>query len=820
MLIMKSKNKVAWLMVMLLVLQVVAPVGVVSFAGANDIVLNTSHVDDSDKNGYEVSESDIDVDDDFNLTIYAISTANTDTTIFAEVSGSNFEPEDGSSKKSASITATSGSTTEFNFSLIRTGNSNSLTVTFTDQSGATIGSETIYIEEADKIDTSSDDDDDDDSSEDPDVILDMDAAVQEFVAGKDATLYIRLDALEKMASDVKVTFTDDADDLPFIFEDSKPYFYVDRVSKTGKVIEKDITISPLAKSKVYGLGIKIEYENSDDVSFTEETTLYVKITNDEVEPILGVSEYKFSGEKLRPDGGKQAVAIRIKNSGTLEARDVRAQLKGFTVDGLHIDGDVDTKAISKINGGQEELVYFTIKPSDNASTGQHPLELVMTYNDEAGNEYSKTANIYVPVEGKDSEAIEMEVSELVYPDRINAGDTFELSFKLTNLSEVDAKSVELELEYPSGFVPKASPKKYVKDLEGGASYEHKYLMMAKEDVETNHYDMYINVNYKAEGDDEEGSIKEYVGVGVDGSSGLGRPKILIDDYSFEGETVMAGEEFELNLRFFNTSSDDIVKNIKVSVSSDDGVFSPVDSSSSFFIERIGRQDYADYVLKLETKRDASVKTYNLNLVMEYEDGEGNAYDSQEQPYKEEESLGIPVSQPVRLETGDIMTPFEAYIGNPADIEVEFYNMGRSAMYNMFVKLEGDFRSQDSSYFVGNFDSGNSEYFMASVIPEEEGEIVGKIVFTFEDALGNPSTVEKEFSFFAMGAPDYGNEFEGEFPIDGEYPGDMGMDGEEGGSKIWLYVGGALVAVAALVVFVRYRKKKKLEMLQALEDDDE
>ncbi len=238
------------------------------------------------------------------------------------------------------------------------------------------------------------------------------------------------------------------------------------------------------------------------------------------------------------------------------------------------------------------------------------------------------------------------------------------------------------------------------------------------------------------------------------------------------------------------------------------MFSPVDSSSSFFIERIGRQEYTDFALRLETKRDAQVKTYNLKLVMEYEDGEGNAYDSQEQPFKEEESLGIPVSQPVRLETGDIMTPFEAYIDNPADVEVEFYNMGRSSMHNMFVKLEGDFRSQDGSYFVGNFESGNSEYFMASVIPEEEGEVIGKVVFTFEDALGNPSVVEKEFSFYAEAAPEFGNEFEGDYPMDGEFPDDMGMNGEDGGNKIWLYVGGALVAIAAIVVFIRYRKKEK------------
>ena len=814
MLNMKSKYKVAWLMTVLLILQVMMPVGMMSFAdtvSSTKVTVSDYSVKDTDNSNID----DIDIEDEFRIVINVDSNNDVDGDVFAEISGSNFEPNGDTSKEKISSNSVS-------FSLVRVGNGNSLSIVFTDNSGQ-IGSERIYIKEAEKIETSSKDDDDDNnpSEKDPDLVLDMDASVQEFTAGQEGKLRVNLDVLERTATDIKITFTDSAEDLPFIFEDSKPYIYLDKLTKNGTTVTKDITISPLAKSKVYGLNLKFEYKNTSEDKYTKEVVLYVKITNAEIEPILGISEYKFSQSKLvAGEDGKQAVAIRIKNSGTLEARDVRAQLTGFTAEGIHIDNDVDTKAISKIDGGQEELIYFTIKPADSASSGQYPLELQLTYNDEAGTDYTKTANVYVPVEGKDSEAIEMEVTDMVYPENVTAGETFDISFKLTNLSEIDAKYVELEMEYPAGFVPKKSPKKYIKDFETGAEIEHTFKMMAKEDVETNHYDMYINVSYKAEGDDEEESIKEYVGVGVDGSSGLGRPKILVDDYTFEGDTVMAGEAFDLNLRFFNTSSDDIVKNIKVSVASDDGVFSPVDSSSSFFIERIGRREYADFVLRLETKRDAQVKTYNLNLTMEYEDGEGNAYDAQEQPFKEEESLGIPVSQPVRLESGDIMTPFEAFVGNPADIEVEFYNMGRSAMYNMFVKLEGDFQTQDGSYFVGNFESGSSDYFMASIIPEQEGEIAGTVVFTFEDALGNPSRVEKEFSFFAAGAPEFDENMDGDFPEGGDFPDGMGMEDEEGSSKLWYYIAGGVLAVGALVWYLRRRKKKKQELLQALEDDDE
>ncbi len=98
-----------------------------------------------------------------------------------------------------------------------------------------------------------------------------------------------------------------------IFEDSKPYLYLDKLTKNGTTVTKDITISPLAKSKVYGLNLKFEYKNTSEDKYTKDVVLYVKISNAEIEPILGISEYKFSQSKLvAGEDGKQAVAIRIK----------------------------------------------------------------------------------------------------------------------------------------------------------------------------------------------------------------------------------------------------------------------------------------------------------------------------------------------------------------------------------------------------------------------------------------------------------------------------------------------------------------------------
>ncbi|MDW7661025.1 MAG: hypothetical protein SCL54_06275, partial [Bacillota bacterium] len=254
------------------------------------------------------------------------------------------------------------------------------------------------------------------------------------------------------------------------------------------------------------------------------------------------------------------------------------------------------------------------------------------------------------------------------------------------------------------------------------------------------------------------------------------------------------------------------RNIKVTLSSEENVFTPVDSSSSFFVSNIGPNQVAKHTISLKTKIDANVKIYALTTKMEYEDSSGNAYDQNNNPFEETEVLSVAVAQPVRLETSELVLPFEIYSGQPFYIEQEFYNMGKSTMYNMMVKLEG-VQTNEGSYFVGNFEAGSSDYFSAQIFAQEMGLFEGKLVYSFEDALGNISTVEKDFSYSVIEAPVF----------DGEFPGgpiDPGMPMEEPSNNGWVkYAIGAAILFAIVLFFIlRSRKKKRLaKELEALDE---
>ena len=85
------------------------------------------------------------------------------------------------------------------------------------------------------------------------------------------------------------------------------------------------------------------------------------------------------------------------------------------------------------------------------------------------------------------------------------------------------------------------------------------------------------------------------------------------------------------------------------------------------------------------------------------------------------------------------------MGQSFPVTLDFYNMGRSTLYNMMVKCEGNFDIQDANYFAGNFEPGRTDYYEAYITPTEPGEIKGAVIFTFEDSWVKVLKL-KEFEF--------------------------------------------------------------------------
>ena len=146
-------------------------------------------------------------------------------------------------------------------------------------------------------------------------------------------------------------------------------------------------------------------------------------------------------------------------------------------------------------------------------------------------------------------------------------------------------------------------------------------------------------------------------------------------------------------------------------------------------------------------------------------------------------------------------------------------MGKSGVYNVTASLRGEgFDMQESSYYIGNIESGREEYYDAEFFPNIAGDINIELVVTYEDANGNQK--EKVIPFTVSAQEMYvEDDMMWEEPI---YDDGMMMEGpvEESSlpSWIWYAVGGGAGLVILIVIIVVVKKKRESSL--GVDEDDE
>ena len=141
-------------------------------------------------------------------------------------------------------------------------------------------------------------------------------------------------------------------------------------------------------------------------------------------------------------------------------------------------------------------------------------------------------------------------------------------------------------------------------------------------------------------------------------------------------------------------------------------------------------------------------------------------------------------------------------------QIKYYNMGKTTLNNLRIAVSGDFTIDgDSSQYVGNMANGRSDSFSFNFIPNGEGDMNGKAVFTYENAQGEEQVIEKEFTFNIQPAPEFNPE-DMDFPVEEEKHGFAAL-------PIWgkgLVALGVLLAVILAIKGIKKHKKAKAEAL--------
>jgi hypothetical protein len=415
---------------------------------------------------------------------------------------------------------------------------------------------------------------------------------------------------------------------------------------------------------------------------------------------------------------------------------------------------------------------------------------------------------------------------------IKEGETFSLTVAVKNTGSVPCDHVACVLGLPadSGLSIKGqTDTKNLSSLAAGAAQSFTYPLACLSKMATSSYAATVTLSSD---ESDEASSKIYIpvtGTKTDkddtGTVGQSKPQIIVESYDYGGKAVTGGQAFNLSMKIRNTGSI-AIENCKMTVgsSSDDkdtaaaagSVFTPAKSSNTFFIPKIAPGAAVQKSIALLPKTDAAPNSYGVAVTFDYD----AVVDNKRQTLNASETITIPLTQPDRFEVGEPETDDQMFVGEDNQLSISYVNKGKSKIYNLAVKLEGNFETKDGDSYIGNLDSGASDNFEASLQPAKAGTLKGTATFTYEDSTGKTRKIVKSFSGEATAEEEPGS-------VAGAMNGMQGKKGAKSakssglGWKLWLIIGCAAAAgVVVTVILVKRHKAKKRRLLEEADDYDD
>lgn len=573
-----------------------------------------------------------------------------------------------------------------------------------------------------------------------------------------------------------------------------------------------ITIGPDATAGNKVLTVTITYKDAEGKDQPDSSSkIYVNIEDNVLAPKVEVESNNFASELKAGDSFNLVTTLR--NAGATEANSIEVFIEG----GLDVTSFLPNFTSQSIFAGALKStkkldVKIPLIVSKEATGGIKKLDLKINYKDDGGVVYTTTTSVYIEVKAADgmteSGKPDIIITNVTQSPKVpNAGGRIEVSFDLVNKSNVDITDLAIRFSNLSNdnFSPiNSDPFHYIDKLPGGKKARITIPLQVADTIPEGMSKLALEYSYKdAKGQEHKETGEEIYILDIENSSSASKPKLMISNFSTDVEELRAGNVFNFTFEIKNTHSHINAKNIKVTVSQAENIFSVTSGSNTIFINKIGPGEAVESTLELKVKSDTVTKAYPLEISIEYDyDGAlPNPSTGQIEGETAKEIINLqavensrPVVDNVVVGNWDMPT-----VNQPTALTFEFYNMGKSPLNNVKATLEGDYYiSTGSMYFIGNVQPGSSEFGELEVVPTMEGVAKGVLVITFEDSNGEEISVRKEFEGNIQG------EYIPEFPDNGG--GELFPELPQPKKpllQVWLFV---LIQVAIFVIVVPVTRK--------------
>lgn len=244
----------------------------------------------------------------------------------------------------------------------------------------------------------------------------------------------------------------------------------------------------------------------------------------------------------------------------------------------------------------------------------------------------------------------------------------------------------------------------------------------------------------------------YTGGGMEQTEKIHRqPRLMVTESAVSGARLLAGEEMPVTVSLKNTSAEETVYNLMVSLKPSQDLKL---SAASFYFDRLYPQETVTLPFSIGAAANAAAGGASVSLSFAYENVQGTAYAG-------EDELTLDIYQPVQAAMEGFSIPALVYAQEMAESSISVRNLGKTAIYNATVELEAAGLFATGSVFAGNLEAGASydgtmhiyvgHKNMASIsdygASDENGygQTTGILTLTYEDADGKVCRQTQEFS---------------------------------------------------------------------------
>lgn len=236
-----------------------------------------------------------------------------------------------------------------------------------------------------------------------------------------------------------------------------------------------------------------------------------------------------------------------------------------------------------------------------------------------------------------------------------------------------------------------------------------------------------------------------------------QPHILLEECSLSGVQLPAGEQMDFTARFQNTSDDQTVYSLKITVNTADENVAL--SSTSYYYDQVAPQEVVTLENTIAASAAATQKVTTLSYAFVYETSDGTSL-------SDSEELFFDISQETQVSIEDFNLSDYVYSLETVTATLEIRNTGRGPVYNVQVSLEADGLIATNTVYAGNMEAGTSSDEMIKIYVSnlndkdessqaEDSDIAsaetayssttGLLTLTWEDAYGTVYTETQEFT---------------------------------------------------------------------------